>query len=972
MRRNGLKQGRLQSRQRPQGKYGPRIAYVGMCALLITALCGNVYSESTQYGTLAGTVENAATNERLVGATIALVGTQKGMVCNFDGEFNLMYIPVGVYDVRISMMGYTPTIVKHVEIKKNETTSITVQLADETVKIDAVVVEARMVENNEGAMLRIRKNATGVTDAVSAEAMSRTGSSNAASAMKRVTGASVVDGNNIVIRGLGARYSSSSLNGMALPSANPDRQTAPLDLIGASALKNITVQKTFTPDRPGNFTGGSVDIQTRDYPDARILTFSASSSLNTRTSFSNDFLQYAGSPTDWLGIDDGTRALPGELQNGQSSIPSIGTALSNPDSAAALDRISRSFNSDMSAAPAKAPLNQSYTLTFGDKVKVAERPLGALFTANYKRNVKSYDNGITGRWVNTGNVSSVTELNNDFLLKDTKSTDNINWGGSGVLSYDAGSGTVFKANLMYNRGAEITSRYLIGSLPRDLSDNQTFETRALLFTERELYSGQFSAEHEFHLISNARLNWMVGYANSTQNDPDLRFFSDDFRYVARRDTTVYSISPSIYPSPSHYFRNLNEDTRNAQVDLSFPFSRKGHSGELKVGVSGLAKDRTFRERRFDYNALGSSWGYSGDPNSYFVSAVGDTSGDGRFGLYISDATDLRNSYDGTQEIYAGYAMLKVPVTSQLLATVGARVETTDMSTVSLDENVPSGSLNETDALPSVNLTYNAGENTSFRLAYGKTLARPSLREMAPFPSFEFINDYILNGNANLRRTLIDNYDARWEVYSGHGELISVSGFYKRFTDPIEKTIVDPNGQVQFVNVDNARVYGVELEFRKSLGWISPKLANVSVNSNVTLLNSAVDIDSLELALIRGSDPGASAQRPLQGQSNYIINAMMSYNSLTSGSSVSAMFNVFGRRLSKVSIGATPDIYERPFASLDMTFSQNLFGRISIKGAGTNLLNSKFTEELTFKGRDYIAQQYGLGSTFSFGVKYSLN
>ncbi len=951
------------------------LSFLGMLSLLLALMSLGIVRSvvAQQFGTISGMVTDSQTKEALVGATAVVVGTQLGAFCDVDGRFSIRQVPVGVHIVRFSTIGYKTIVWDSVVVTSRGVATIDAQLESETIQYtnETITVEVRKVENTDAALLTDRRKAAGVTNAISAEMISRNGSSDAAGAMTHVTGVTIADGKHIIVRGLGDRYTNSSLNGMALPSADPDRQSAPLDLISAGMLDNIVVLKTFTPDQPGNFTGGSVELNLKKYPEQGAFSFGTSSSYNSQASFSDKFLSYSGGSTDWLGIDDGGRDIPALVSRQGSDIPSVGSAFVNPDSSIALDKASRAFNTQMSPTVGSAPTNQSYTLNYGNKYSIGNRPLGMMASLNYKRNISFYENGKVGRWNNPGNVNTVNELSKDYLLNDTKSTDEVSWGGLVSLTHSLGVDQSVRANLMYNRSAETSSRYLFGELPRDLGEDEVFETRALGYTERQLSSFQAKGTHKFDFVKRVELDWQAGFANTQQNNPDLRFFSDDYRYIARRDTTVYSISPSKYPSPTHYFRNLDENTRDLKVNLVMPFTRNDIRGEVKFGVAALSKSRTFREKQYDYKSLGSSWGYTGDPNSYFANNVGNSNVNSSWsGLYVSDVTDLRNSYNGDQTILGTYAMLSYPISRKVTVITGARFETTKMTTLSLDPTEDVGSLSENDILPSLNVVYKTSQYINIRAAYGRTLARPTLREMAPFPSFEFINDYILSGNPNLQRTLVDNYDLRWEWFARPGEVMAVSVYLKNFSNPIERTIVDANGSVQFVNVESGQVYGLEFELRKRLDQLGSRFSNVFIAGNLTLVDSKVDIGETELTIIRAFDPNASSTRPMQGQSGYILNAELTYENAQRGTVISGMFNVFGERLATVSLGGTPDVYEQPRPEFDLTFSQRLLGSLKLKAAGKNILNSKYKKTHQYKGQEYIFQEYSSGSTFSLGLTYS--
>jgi len=287
-----------------------------------------------------------------------------------------------------------------------------------------------------------------------------------------------------------------------------------------------------------------------------------------------------------------------------------------------------------------------------------------------------------------------------------------------------------------------------------------------------------------------------------------------------------------------------------------------------------------------------------------------------------------------------------------------------------------GFLDDKDILPSLNLIYQLTENMNIRASFGKTLARPNFREKAPYANYNFTADYIFIGNPDLKRTLIDNYDLRWEWFLRPGEIIAVSGFYKFFKNPIERVInvfyASEGGEIFYDNIDKADVMGVEIEVRKRLDELLEVLSNFSLGTNISLIDSKVDITAEELAVIRAVDPNSESTRQLQGQSPYLVNVELGYDNINSGTYVSLFYNVFGDRLAEVSIGGTPDVFERSRPMLDFTLSQSVYSNFNVKLTVKNILNSPYKLTHEFKGSEYVRTEYKTGTSFSLGIGYSLN
>lgn len=944
-------------------------------ALLLFLFAQNTHAQNT--GRIHGTIVDQTNGEGLIGANVILEGLSLGAAADIDGKFTIDMIPPGKYTLHASMIGYTKKTVTGIVVSAGETTKLDLTLAPEAFEMDEVVIEAKLLTNNEAGLLKDRQKATSISDAISAEDISRSGSGDAAAAMSKVTGASTVDGKYIYIRGLGERYTSTQLNGAEVPSADPNRRAVQLDLFPASFLENLVTTKTFTPDQPGNYTGGSVNISTKSFPDRFSLSLTTSTSWNSQTTGSDRFLTYAGGGTDWLGFDDGTRAIPDALKDPNVEIPDLSFAFTDDEKAHLLDRYSKAFNSVMAPRRGSAPINQGYSMSVGNQFELLGQPFGVLGSLTYSRKYSLYTDGQVGRYQLTGHVDEVDELTNDYLFTDQKGTDEVLWGGLANLSYKLGQAHELGFNMIYNRAADNTARYLAGTFPRDLTGNAVYETRNLHYVERELQTYQMRGKHHFEALAGLNVEWIGSISSNTQDEPDVRFFTDNYTIRNRNDVTdtIYAIRPSIYPIPARYYRNLSEDNNSFNLDMELPFAQwSGLMSKVKFGGAWLNKERSFRERRFDFGQDKIS--YDGNAQDFFdPSNVGilpeqSTGTFYRFGNYVIDATSLSNNYDGSQDIYAGYVMVDLPVFNDFRLITGARYETTRMDVASMDTSLTRGQLDNQDVLPSVNLLYGVSEKMNLRAAYGKTLARPTFRELAPYASFNFVNDFTFIGNADLERTLIDNYDLRWEWFMRPGEIFAVSGFYKLFRNPIERVIKNVNGEIEYQNVSEARVYGFEFEFRKRLDELAGFMHYFFVGANFTYTASVVDISPDELEVIRAVNPYADGTRELQGQSPYLLNVNLAYQNYEMGTSVSLYYNVFGERLSAVSLGGTPNVYEQPRGMLDLILSQKLFGGFSAKIAAKNLLNEAIEHVHHFEGRDYIYSRFNTGRDYSFGISYT--
>ena len=972
-----------------------------------------------QTGTIAGIMVDGDTGETLIGASVVIEGTAIGDASNINGAFSFE-AAVGTYTVIFSYVGYNRVIVNDVRVSEEEVTHLEIALFPDAIQMGEVVVEASAILNNEAGLLRERSRAIAVSDAISAQAISRSGSGDAAAAMTKVTGASVVGGRYVYIRGLGDRYASTTLNGSALPSADPDRKAFQLDLFPAALLENIVTLKTFTPDKPGDFSGGLINVATKAFPESFTLQVSSTLTYDELSSGIDNFLSYPGGGADWRGSDDGSRALPDILEDKapdedmprEQDMRDLRRGVTNEIRTARADSLNafaRAFNSVMAPSRESVPVSYSFSTAVGGMKRVLGRPLGVTGSVTYGRSYSYYDDGVFSKWqLSGGDVAGVDNLTSDTYFgpepdlelisradpleassfANIRGSDEVNWGASGTLAYQPTDNHEVAFTALRTQSG-IQEATLLGGF-RDQNSTATFITRSLDYEQRALSSYQARGEHAFRPVI---IEWKASKSGNTQAEPDLRFFSSvqNIQETPAGIDTTFSLGGGNAPPPQRYFRDLSEDNLGGSLDVSFPFRQwTGLGARIKLGGLYEEVDRSFRQRRFEYDEGREIRfaDFGGDADSYFNSAnfgVLDTLHVGDIvaynaGLYILENSPRRANYDATRSVRAGYAMLELPLSTWMKVIGGVRAEATKMTTESLDEGLPDeqriGLLNQTDLLPSVNVVFTLRENMNLRAAATRTLARPTFRELAPFQSFNFVGGDVQEGNPRLNRTLITNLDARWEWFLKPGEILAASAFYKRLAEPIERILrtVGEGRFISFQNVERGAVYGLELEARKRMdSWSSnPVLRRLSIGGNFSLVQSVVDIPEAELVIIRASDPLAASTRPLEGQSPFLLNLNAGYENYESGTAASLFYNVFGDRLLAVTEGATPDVFEKSRADLDFTLTQDLPANLRAKVTLKNILGSDLRQIQTFKDRIYDYMSYSRARTVSLGLSYVID
>ncbi|MEM1116905.1 MAG: TonB-dependent receptor [Bacteroidota bacterium] len=983
-----------------------------MLALLVVPLLA-----SAQTGTIAGTVVDGDFGGGLPGASVLVTELGTGDATDIDGNYEITGVPAGTYAVRFSFTGYAAQLVEDVNVVAGETVTLNITLSPGQELAEVVVTAEEIIEtNNEVGLLRVRAKAAQVSDAISAETISQSGASDAGDAMERVTGASVQGGQYVFVRGLGDRYANTQLNGAVLPTSDPDRRAVQFDLFPASFLENIVTLKTFTPDKPGSFSGGLVDITTRSFPAEFTTSFSASTGFATEAVPGDAYLVDPVQGASAFRFGAGDLELPDliadtpreEFRRPTSLTNGQGSPLVRQDEAASnrLDALSNALTPQLAPGEGTIPINRSFGFSFGNRFPMGRNALGLIVGLTADQGASHYDAGtlarvdITGRDDETGRVAADTTQ----LRADRRSTSEATLGGIANLAYQLGSFNEINLNTLFSHVVESEARTLDG-VDNVLGEGTPVTDIVTGYTERTLTSGQLRGEHALPALANLEIDWRANVARTLLDQPDLRQAA--IREGTREDdegnvTRTFSLVGTP-PGPQRYFRDLDESLASGGLDLSLPIRLFDNAGQIKVGGLVERTEREYGERFFFYELdrgvalTGTNAPALADylaPENVGVTGT-RTDRDGNisryeFGHYLIDATRDQNRYDGAFDVNAGYGMAEFGV-GPLRVIAGARYENSRLFIASqalatadtpADSVVTVDGVNRlgtdrsyNDVLPSLNLVYALGDDMNLRAAATRTLARPTFREIAPVTTFDFTSDGALQGNPALERTLITNLDLRWEWFNAPGQIVAVSGYYKRLSNPIERVITDAeNGSTSYANVDAADVFGAEFEVRQALsglGLPGTLAERLSLGANLSLTASSITITERELQARRAINPEASDRRDLQGQSPYLLNTSLSYDGdLTS---VGLFFNVAGPRLSRVG-NPLPDVYERPSPQLDLNVSRELFGMLSVKGSVKNILDAPYREAydvsgLDLGGADELAPflEYNRGTSFSLGI-----
>lgn len=823
------------------------------------------------------------------------------------------------------------------------------------------------------------------TEAFGSEQISKTGVSDAGAIVKNVSGATIVDGKFAVIRGLSDRYVTTTLNGAEIPSPDPYRRSAPLDLFPAQIINKVVIAKTFTPDQPGSYTGGGINIVTKSFPEKSFVNVGVGTSYNPQANLIGDFLTYDGGGLDWAGVDDGTRALPGGPLSGRgflavpnsppiSGNPATQTGRNNIENAEKINAYSRALGgAEFGPHEDDSMLNHNFSISAGDTAYLFGRPLGLFGSFSYKRDFSSYNDGLIGRW---STDSASQQSDEEKRYNDSKSTETVNWSGMVNLAYQLKPAHELGFSFLYNQNSEKTSQTQEGKIFDD-PDPIYYRTR-LIWTERNLQTYQLKGTHGLFDDTGVKLDWLAALSDTSQLEPDVRFFN----YLQNGGTYAYNSQSVEEPrSPTRYFRDLSENNRNEKIDLTIPFRNWNlDDGELKLGLFDSFSKRDFLDRGVEYGQTGQ---FDGNLNTFLtpqnIGYVAVTNPANNRVTYTWDryVAGIRESfYEGEAGVQAAYLMLDTPVVNKLRLVGGVRVESTDISIRSESDvasswtglTTNSSKISQTDILPAAGLIWSIQPDMNLRAHVSKTVARPSFRELAAYRSYDPILDDLLDGNPNLQMSEINNYDLRWEWFFNPGEILSVSVFYKSLKNAIERKYLDVNGSlITFDNRKEGTVYGLEFEARKNLGFIDPVLAYFTVGGNVSLIGSETELTDEEFQVKSSILPDTDRTRQLYDQSPYIINLDLNYDNPRTGTGASLIFNVAGPRISIASLN-TEDVYEQPAPGLDFVFSQKLGRNLSLRFNVRNILDPKI--ERTY-GEDskLVYSSYKRGRSYGMSLSY---
>lgn len=845
--------------------------------------------------------------------------------------------------------------------------------AEKEQEVERIEVSGRLMSSAASAAAE-RREQPYVAELLGMEQISRAGDSNAATALRRVTGLTLVKDKFIYVRGLGERYSSTLLNGAMVPSPDPTRNVIPLDMFPAGIIESLVVQKAYSPELPAAFGGGSVNIRTSSIPLQRSFNLSVGtgySSLN-----SDDAYTYNGGGDDWKGSDDGTRALSPELraaldQYGTISQINIAEALGginqgNLAQAATIVReLGLNFNRDVDVQRENIKPDFDGSVSFGDKFDIGSSVFGVMAGVSYDRSTQNIEE--QERYFSVSG-DDLVPLNIYDDIKGTEHQVKL----SGMLNFglELDENHRFETASIYLRDTKDEIKVKNGDSIETVNEADRFNTdTSIRYEERSMFSNQIRGRHNLPWLYDISVDWQYTDAKAERDAPG----EIEYRYVneLQADGSFTSFLRRNQNAVNYSFGKMEDDTENGSWNAKLPFTLGKAEMVLNGGYSYFERQRESETNLFNFSTVG----YSLDQLSQKFSEIFSDESilNTANGFQISNVTTQADDYIAAQMIDAAYVGMEMNYDYLYRLNFGVRYE--DFRQISVPLNADgevSGNIEEFPLLedgfyPSLSFTWFVSEELQARFGYSSTVVRPDLREVTPVLFIDPLTDFKVTGFSGLRSTDVTSYDARLEWYFDESNY-SLGVFYKDLENPIESIELsgsDGNLLMSFRNGDSGEVYGMEAEFLQQLnmfegenyGWLD----NFFVAGNFTYSESEITIQQFAGTNL------TNLKRPLNGHSKHVVNFQLGFDSDNDEHNATLTYNVFGKRIAFAGVNDKDDAYEQPFNSLDFVYSYTPFESTSVKFSMKNLLDEdvEIMQQGELLQRRVEGQSYGL----SFSYKY---
>jgi outer membrane receptor protein involved in Fe transport len=911
-------------------------------------------------------VTNAQTGEPVPAVQAIASGPEgkDGANTGAAGQFTIRGLPPGSYQLIFRSFNYQTDTLTDLTVQAGRSLDVTAKLLPKDYKVEGVEITTdrfQMASSQLKVVADIEQSPT-VDAGISQEQIANTQDRNAAQVVRRIPGISLSNSRYVMIRGLSPRYSSVLLNGVVPPSSDPNQRAFAFDILPSGMIDEIMVTKTGDPALPGDFAGGVVQIQTLAIPEQDRLQIDYKTSFRRNTTFSGQLQLDEQQPGDWLGDGAAGRDMP-------SSVPDQGFNRLDDGQRAA---ISRDFDNTWGPANATAFPNQSLSAVAAKKFELGDIELANTTSLKYSCSNLRFDARRLKYEIGSGsngNAADDITIDTTFDYFDDQHRRSVRLGAVHNWHVRFNDDHTLFFNGLYNHQG--VSQFTLRN-GRFAETGDSIRNYIYRYRRRRIMTASVGGRHDF---AQGRLdvNWYAGYALARNRQPDYR----QLPYRQTDPGGPYRFTPSPTANVSQggrFYSRLAEDTYTGRLSVQYELAQLPSAAdpiELKAGGMTEHRSRDFSARWFAYVQAG---GLGGNFNNELLEEpagqiFADENVNDSTGYSLREGSELNDTYNAESQLYAGYAALSLPVNRFLSFYGGVRIEHSNQTVNSFPSGAQqpadqvSAELPVTNVLPSLNATFRLPQDVQLRAAYSMTLNRPQFREMAAFRYYDYFNNYILEGNDELSIARIHNADLRLEWYPNPGETVSFGLFGKRFQNPIEWRFIpgatDPQKRnYTFQNVASATAYGAEVEVRKHI-W----------RGLSTVANAAYSYTRIDLG-----DQATSAEaeeRPLQGQSPFLANAMLVYDWQDLGLQVAAAYNVFGKRVQVVGVENAPTIYEMPRHQLHLTVKQRVSEHFQLQLGLRNLLNAHYElrqdanrDNQIEEGVDPVVESYRRGQLLS--------
>jgi len=933
--------------------------------ILFTAILGvSGISAWAQSGTIKGNVKDGTTGDAVVGANVLVLGTGLGTVADVNGDFQIPKVKAGTYNVVVSFISYKTDTLKNITVYPDQSTVINTKIVEASQELGEVVVTGQKMTNTDLAVItELRKNDL-VAVGISAQQISMSQDRDAAQVMRRIPGVTIIGNRFVNVRGLSERYSTVMLNGVIAPSTEVDSKAFAFDLIPSGLIDRMLVYKSGGAELPGEFGGAVIGVTTKNIVGENTMNLSITGGYRANTTF-GDFLGDKKASGDWFGFGASDRELP-------SSFPKNKLQNANNDAEqVALDATTRSLPnrwktySNTAAPDLRVGFDMTRAFSLGS-VKVNNvTSISYSRTNQYMRAVQHY-------YEDFNETTRESSPRNEFF--DERYNQQVRVGAISNFTFEINPSHKIEFRNFYNQQgiSQVITRtgqlFVTGWDVNNISLN---------YQSRGIYSGQLQGTHS--LSDRIKWTWIGGYSETNAQQPDYRRASSQRPTGSDLPFSVNIPPDATSQDAGRFFSDLNEKvyTGTTNVEIKLNPDETEEDKQIKINVGGYYEDK---KRDFDARWMSYTWKGASDfelqTKSFDVVFARQNMGT-KFVLSEGTNTgpDLYDKYTGKSTLLAGYVGASIPFLSKFRFSGGMRVEQSHqmLDVIYQGSVLRKADLDVTTPMPFANLSYNLTENMLVRAAYSKTVNRPVFREIAPFNFYDFERNADIQGNPNLKIADIDNIDLRWEYYPSKSESITIGGFYKDFKNPTELYFLGSSNILYgYENAISAYSVGVEAEVRKSLQGLtgSAIIDNMSALFNGALIHSKVK------SRTDGVYQNQIANRPLQGQSPYVINGGLLYS--VDGFQVNVMYNVIGPRLFAVGdTNGNQNQYEMPRNMLDVTVSKQITERFEIKAGVQDILNQKFRiiqdsdEDGKIKSVDESIMEFRPGQLVNVGVVLKL-